>query len=272
MRTSTVLLGLVCLVAVAVSNAQDPNEEPMTKEERIAKAAEMRAKYATMSPEERKVHREALRAARDQKRADRMATGGASADGMDRRKTFAGRASAMNQDKNEFRGTAGMFMAIVEPVKPVKVNFPLDDATKLKFAAARDGLMQSVRAQTKNFNMQDDAVREELRSKTRSNQDNTLKILVEAVQKGSTVQEARMGIVIAQFDALDEETKKSAYARATSRAERIPEATKAKMSERLNSKNAMEKQQLSVLKTDAEKEDYVKKIYHPRQVMPTMLS
>lgn len=50
----------------------------------------------------------------------------------------------------------------------------------------------------------------------------------------------------------------------------MPQATKEKMAERLVKKNEKEKAALAVMKSDAEKEEYVKKVYKPRQVMPTM--
>lgn len=48
--------------------------------------------------------------------------------------------------------------------------------------------------------VQKDETKTELRTKTTSNQDKTLQIILEAVKEGMTVQEARMGMVIAQFE------------------------------------------------------------------------
>lgn len=110
-----------------------------------------------------------------------------------------------------------MFMALVEPVEPVKISFPLSEEVRLKFSAARDGLMQSVRKQSTSMDTTKDESKAELRSKTTSNQEKTLAILLAAVKGGMTVQEARMGMVIAQFEKLSDTEKEEAMKKATTR-------------------------------------------------------
>jgi len=179
------------------------------------------------------------------------------------------RAGPKDHMMNEFRGTAGMFMALVAPVKPAKVTFPLDDDTRLKFSAARDGLMKNVRRSGKDLDVKDESTQKDLRAKTKRNQEKTLELLLEAVKGGMTVQEARMGMVIAQFDQLDDATKKDAMEKAQQRQDRMPAGARAKMNERLELKNKKERDQLTALKTDQEKEDFVKRIYRPRYNMAT---
>jgi len=112
--------------------------------------------------------------------------------------------------------------------------------------------------------------KKDLRVKTKGNQEKTLEILLEAVKGGMTVQEARMGMVIAQFEALDDATKKEAMEKAKQRQDRMPSGARTKMNERLELKNKKERDQLTALKTDAEKEDFVKRIYRPRYNMATV--
>ena len=114
-------------------------------------------------------------------------------------------------------GTASMFMALVEPAEPVKVSFPLSDEDRLKFSAARDGLMQSVRKQSTSMDTKKEDTKAELRTKTTDNQEKTLAILLKAVKGGMTVQEARMGMVIAQFEKLSDQEKEEAMKKATIR-------------------------------------------------------
>ena len=246
--------------------------------------------YSKMTPEERRAEREARMSERDrvreQKMEDRKKTKEERIEKVkqendERRKKMgaqphtgmhhAGRPDHMRPDHtmNEFRGTAGMFMALVAPVKPSKVTFPLDDDTRLKFSAARDGLMKSVRKNGADLDVKDEAVKKDLRAKTKRNQEKTLEILLEAVKEGMTVQEARMGMVIAQFEALDDATKQEALDKARQRQERMPSGARAKMNERLELKNKKERDQLGALKTDQEKEDFVKRIYRPRYNMAT---
>lgn len=278
MKTSTlVLLGLACLLAATLVAAADEGKTDAASSPEMKKAAAepARKKFKEMSPEERKAERDAKRAERDARANMSPEERRAARDAQRAAGGFAGgkgpHHGMPHGMQHEFRGSAGMFMALVAPVKPVKVTFPLDEETRLKFAAARDGLMQHVRKQSKEYDVNKSDVKENLRSKTQGNQDETLKILVEAVKGGATVQEARMGIVIAQFEALDDETKKAALEKAKKRQEHMPEAARNKMSERLTNKNSQEKAALEALKTDKEKEEYVKKVYHPRQIMPSML-
>jgi hypothetical protein len=114
-------------------------------------------------------------------------------------------------------GTASMFMALVEPAEPVKVSFPLSDEDRVKFSAARDGLMKSVKKQSSSMDTKKEDTKAELRRKTTDNQEKTLAILLKAVKGGMTVQEARMGMVIAQFEKLSDQEKEDAIKKATAR-------------------------------------------------------
>mmetsp|Transcript_31963 Transcript_31963/g.62395 ORF Transcript_31963/g.62395 Transcript_31963/m.62395 type:complete len:355 (-) Transcript_31963:427-1491(-) len=251
------------------------------------KTEEERKKYAKMTPEERKAEREARMSERDKLRDAKMeerrkskeeSVDKTKADHDLRRKKLEKTTPGAKQTHagphehmmSEFRGTAGMFMALVAPVKPVTVTFPLDDDTRLKFSAARDGLMKSVRKQGASLDVTKEDTKKDLRVKTKGNQEKTLEILLEAVKGGMTVQEARMGMVIAQFEALDDATKKEAMEKAKQRQDRMPSGARTKMNERLELKNKKERDQLTALKTDAEKEDFVKRIYRPRYNMATV--
>merc|ERR1712205_30914 len=90
-----------------------------------------------------------------------------------------------------------------------------------------------------------------LREKTTSNQEETRKLLVAAVKAGKTLQQARVGLIIAQFEALDPRDKAS---------------------NRQLEKHKEELAQLSALKTDAEKEEWLNKKYKPSVAkVPKML-
>jgi len=265
---------------------EDASAAPLDpKAEKAAQMEEKRKRFAKMTPEERAAEREARKKERDSRREETMnqrkkefgemadarhkaraaAKGGDASDKTMGQNAFASKANMRNKGPmDEFRGTASMFMALVEPAEPVKVSFPLSDEDRVKFSAARDGLMKSVKKQSSSMDTKTEDTKAELRKKTTDNQEKTLAILLKAVKGGMTVQEARMGMVIAQFEKLSDQEKEDAIKKATARQEKMPVGSRAKMNERLEAKNKREREALDAAKTDEEKEAYVKKIYRPR--------
>ena len=104
-------------------------------------------------------------------------------------KTEAGRERLQltPEEREERRKASALYAALVEPRTPKEIAFPLSEEDAAKFHASREGLMESVRVDARNYDLSDDKVRKELRDKTTANQEAVRKLLVEAVNKGATL-------------------------------------------------------------------------------------
>jgi len=172
----------------------------------------------------------------------------------------------------ERRKASALFAAIVTPTAPKDVTFPLDEENLLKFHSAREGLMEHVHTESKGFDLKNEDTKKSLREKTTSNQEETRKLLVAAVKAGKTLQQARVGLIIAQFEALDPKVQEEATKKGKERMEKMPAGARDKASNRQLEKHKEELAQLSALKTDAEKEEWLNKKYKPSVAkVPKML-
>ena len=104
-------------------------------------------------------------------------------------KTEAGRERLQltPEEREERRKASALYAALVEPRTPKEIAFPMSEEDAAKFHASREGLMESVRVDARNYDLSDDKVRKELRDKTTANQEAVRKLLVEAVNKGATL-------------------------------------------------------------------------------------
>jgi len=150
---------------------------------------------------------------------------------------------------------------VVPPTTPKEVTFPLSDEDFHKLYAAagtHGGLMKWVKENSKAHDLKSPDTRNSLRQKTTDNQEEVRKLLVKAVLAGKTLQQARVGLLIAQFEALPADFQKKALADGKARMARQPggwprDAGVAKHNDDL--------QKLKELKTDKEKEEWVNKQY-----------
>merc|ERR1719352_2154024 len=168
------------------------------------------------------------------------------------------------EEREERRKASALYAALVEPITPKEIAFPLSEEDAAKFHASREGLMESVRVDARNYDLSDDKVRKELRDKTTANQEAVRKLLVEAVNKGATLLQARTGLVIAQFEALPEKARADALTRAKERRDKSPKGNMERARERQQARHDKEKEQLAALDSDAAREQWVSKHYMPQ--------
>lgn len=146
---------------------------------------------------------------------------------------------------------------------PKDVTFPLSEEDNLKFHASREGLMDWVLAQSKQYDLLNHNTKKLLREKTTSNQDKTREFLITAVKAGKTLQQARVGLIIAQFEGLDAKTQEAALDKGRERLEKMPPGARDKAAARQLSKHQQELVEIKELKTDKEREEWVNKRYQP---------
>ena len=93
-----------------------------------------------------------------------------------------------------------LFTALVEPKPPKNVTFPLEEQDDIEFHASREALMEWLKAQVKKYDLQDPHVKKALRDKVVIYQKKTQELLLAAVAEGKTLQQARIGMMIAHFE------------------------------------------------------------------------
>ena len=153
------------------------------------------------------------------------------------------------EDREARHTASALFAALIEPRTPKEVSFPLSEEDEAKFHASREGLMEWAVTAAGKHDLRSKKVKSQLRDKTTSNHDATRKILVEAVNKGATLQQARVGLIIAQFDALPEQAKTNALEKSKLRMAKMPQGAREKARNRQLSKHNEEKEQLKALAT-----------------------
>jgi len=119
--------------------------------------------------------------------------------------------------------------------------------------------MEHVRSESKGYDLKNEDTKKSLREKTTSNQEETRKILLEAVKSGKSLQQARVGLIIAQFEKLDPKVQEEALKKGKARFEKMPAGARDKTTNRQLEKHKEELAQLSAMKTDAEKEAWLNK-------------
>ena len=115
------------------------------------------------------------------------------------------RMEAYRANPSKKQKSAGLFAALVVPPAELKeVTMPLSEEDQAKFLASREGLLDYVVKESDNYDLDKAETRSTLRDKMKENQAKTRDLLVSAVvNKGYTLQQARMGLILAQFDKLD---------------------------------------------------------------------
>eukprot|EP00291_Cryptomonas_curvata_P000734 CAMPEP_0172184244 /NCGR_PEP_ID=MMETSP1050-20130122/19460_1 /TAXON_ID=233186 /ORGANISM="Cryptomonas curvata, Strain CCAP979/52" /LENGTH=204 /DNA_ID=CAMNT_0012858005 /DNA_START=34 /DNA_END=648 /DNA_ORIENTATION=+ len=179
-----------------------------------------------------------------------------------------------DDDFKEFKHdpkTHGLYMALTEPQVPLNVRIPLSEEQELKFAASRDAVLHSVGRKAAMHDTTHSATKEHLRARHKSNQERTLEILISAVRAGMTVQEARIGSVLAQFELLPEDLKQRALAAARLRQERTPQAQRDAIRRQLQERNEKERERLEALGGEPEREEYVRSVWQPTSAHPAAL-
>jgi hypothetical protein len=103
------------------------------------------------------------------------------------------------------RRVHALFDAIIEPVAPKNVTFPLSEEDEIAFHAAQDCLMDHVMSHVYKYNLDDAHVKRRLRKQISENRQKTEMLLFEAVKSGMTISQALVGMGVAQVQALDNE-------------------------------------------------------------------
>jgi len=256
-RSSKLLLAVGLFALLALASAGPPLDAK-DQEAKAARKAEARAKWEQRSKE----HKENGAPGKKGK----WGSGEGAKGGRHGKERFT------PEMMEERRKASALFAAIVEPKAPKTVTFPLSADDDLKFHAAREGLMEWVHKESKTYDIKNEDTKKTLREKTTANQDKTRELLVAAVKSGSTLQQARVGLIIAQFESLDADTQKEALAKGKERMDKMPAGARDKAGQRQLAKHNEETGQLADLKTDAAKEEWVNKRYQPSvRKVPKML-
>jgi len=166
---------------------------------------------------------------------------------------------------------ANLFMALVEPTEPVKVVFPLSQKHEIEFMASREGLTRNLKRAKGMYDLRNLDHKQDLRAKHTANTEKTTQILLDAVKNGMTVQEARIGISIAQFRKLPQEEREVAEAAARVRMQEMPKGMREKVLDRMAHNNHEERVQLEQMHDDADKEAFVRRKYKPTVRPPKAL-
>jgi len=101
-------------------------------------------------------------------------------------------------------------------------------------------------------------------------QERTLDILIGAVRGGMTVQEARIGTSLAQFELLPAKLKERALAAAREKLDRMPVEQREAVRRHLRERNEREREQLEAM-SDGEREQWVRSVWRPSQGHPAAL-
>lgn len=175
-------------------------------------------------------------------------------------------------DMQNRKKSSAIFAAIIEPRTPKDVTFPLSEEDSLKFHSAREGLMQHATIKAKDYDLNNADTKKTLRETTRANQEKTRQLLVASVKAGKSLQQSRVGLIIAQFEALSETEQKDSMAKTKERLEKMPAGARDKAMNRQQEKHKEELSQIQSLKTDAEREAWLNKHYQPQMnKVPKML-
>jgi hypothetical protein len=165
-----------------------------------------------------------------------------------------------------------IFAAIVEPPTPKNVTFPLSEEDNLKFHSAREGLMQHASSKAKDYDLNNADTKKKLRESTRANQEKMRQLLLASVKAGKSLQQSRVGLIVAQFEALNETEQKEAMAKAKKHFEQMPPGARDKAMHRQTESHKRELAQIQSLRTDTEREAWFSQHYPPQiNKMPKML-
>jgi len=158
-------------------------------------------------------------------------------------------------------------MAILEPLDPVDVEIPFTEDVELKYIASREGLMRRARQlRTARDKGLETAKKNELNTQ---NQQRTLETLQAAVRRGKTMQTARIGMIIAQFDALPREMRETALHNARKKIKDMPDVQRERMTQRMLVAEEQEVAALRGLRAHADTDAFVAARLHPQR-MPNL--
>ena len=146
---------------------------------------------------------------------------------------------------------------------PKDVLFPLSEIDNIKFHVARETLVEFVMSQNKQYDLKNEDTKKKLREQTTVNQEKMRQVLIAAVKKGMSLEQARAGIAIAQFEALDMKIQEVALAKSKKRLKKMPQGARDRQEQRLLEKHKQELADIKQLKTDKAKEDWVNKRFSP---------
>jgi len=211
-----------------------------------------------LSPEERKANKEAKRAER---RAEKDGHGG-------------GKGRHGNMDRNMERNKAmALFPAMLTPVAPKKVDIPLSESDSIIYHASKDALMAFAAAKGKDIDMEKDEDKTKLRADVTTNNQKAQELVLAAVKGGMSVQQATVGIALAQMEELQKtnpEMYKEHMEKSKAQMEKMSAEKKTKMNTRMETRHTSEKKKIEELGTPEKVEGWVKKMYKTDK-MPRML-
>jgi hypothetical protein len=244
----SVLLGAALLALVAVAAAAPPIDKEGKENRDEARAAKKKA-------------------ASEWLKRERGPKNGKDAPGADWKERAADRKRPKERMTpeaiGERRKASALFSAIIEPRTPKDVSFPLSEFDNLKFHSAREGLMDHVMNKVKDYDLNNADTKKTLRETTLANQEKARQLLIAAVKAGKTLQASRVGLIIAQFEALSEDEQKAALVKGKERLDKMPAGARDKAMHRQQEKHKEELAQIQALGSDEEKEEWLNKRYKP---------
>ena len=153
-----------------------------------------------------------------------------------------------------------LFSALVEPKAPKDVSFPLTEQDDIEFHASREALIDWLRTQVKKYDLKDESTKKALRDKVGIYQKKTQALLVAAVAQGKTLQQARIGMMIAHFESLSPDIRKRGMVQGTHlMTERMNPNHIKEAADRALAVHNKELAEIRKLKTDKDREAWVKR-------------
>eukprot|EP00960_Hanusia_phi_P038802 753607-Hanusia_phi.AAC.2 len=137
-----------------------------------------------------------------------------------------------------------IYNSIVQPTSPKKIRLPLSDEDELKFVCAREALQELLKQEAEGLDIRDKGTKDSVLAKAGRHEGAVHNHLLQAVKDGMTLQEARIGMIIAQFESLDAELQRKALEQGRVRVERLPEDAKKRMRHNLMVHNDIERVEL----------------------------
>ena len=152
-----------------------------------------------------------------------------------------------------------LFLALVEPKPPKDVTFPLTEQDDIEFHASREALTEWLKTQVKKYDLKDESTKKALRDKVGIYQKKTQSFLVEAVAAGKTLQQARIGMMIAHFENLSPEFQKRGIAQGKHVVtERMTRDAVKQAADRAQAVHDKELAEIQKLKTDKDREVWIR--------------
>jgi len=168
-----------------------------------------------------------------------------------------------------------LFEAIIEPTAPKNISFPMDPEDELTFHASKECLMAYVKQQAHEFDLKDATVKAALRERVLANHEKATDLLVEAVTKnGMTLQQARVGMLVAQVENLPAEERAACSPHREHAAKRIQKTMPHHNNAlRAQQRHTVELEKLKSFTSDFEKDEWVRNsaVWGRASVIPRIL-